>query len=179
MTRLTKEGRKDGMGMEEAEDRLGGGGGEGGGRAEAAVKQSPVPQPAVAAAAAGTVMGKEEARKVEGEWVEPICRNDPSRFVLFPMKHPDLWEMYKRHEASFWTAEEVDLSQDMGDWQVRREGGKEGGKEEGREGGKEGRREGGQGLQALKRRRKTPLTLSAERNSSSPPPSVRPVPCRD
>ncbi|GAB5031172.1 ribonucleoside-diphosphate reductase small chain [Nannochloropsis oceanica] len=117
MTRLTKEGRKDGMGMEEAEDRLGGGGGEGGGRAEAAVKQSPAPQPAAAAAASGTVMGKEEARKVEGEWVEPICRNDPSRFVLFPMKHPDLWEMYKRHEASFWTAEEVDLSQDMGDWQ--------------------------------------------------------------
>jgi ribonucleoside-diphosphate reductase beta chain len=51
--------------------------------------------------------------------VEPICREDPSRFVLFPMKHPDLWDMYKKHEASFWTAEEVDLSADMDDWQVR------------------------------------------------------------
>lgn len=63
----------------------------------------------------------EAAEAAEGaDWVEPICRADPSRFVLFPMRHPDLWEMYKRHEASFWTAEEVDLSQDMEDWRVRR-----------------------------------------------------------
>lgn len=52
-----------------------------------------------------------------GKFVEPICRDDPSRFVLFPMKYPDLWQMYKRHEASFWTAEEVDLSADVEDWQ--------------------------------------------------------------
>lgn len=44
-------------------------------------------------------------------FVEPICRADPSRFVLFPIKHAELWEMYKKAKASFWTVEEVDLSQ--------------------------------------------------------------------
>ncbi len=47
---------------------------------------------------------------------EPILIEDPLRFVLFPIKHHDIWEMYKKHEASFWTAEEIDLSQDLGDW---------------------------------------------------------------
>lgn len=62
---------------------------------------------------------KQQQAKAEQEddFVEPICRDDPTRFVLFPMKHPDLWQMYKRHEASFWTAEEVDLSADLEDWQ--------------------------------------------------------------
>ena len=48
---------------------------------------------------------------------EPLLTEDPLRFVLFPIKHSDIWEMYKRHEASFWTAEEIDLSQDMKDWE--------------------------------------------------------------
>jgi ribonucleoside-diphosphate reductase beta chain len=47
---------------------------------------------------------------------EPLLVEDPLRFVLFPIKHHDIWQMYKRHEASFWTAEEIDLSQDMKDW---------------------------------------------------------------
>ncbi len=47
---------------------------------------------------------------------EPLLIEDPLRFVLFPIKHGDIWEMYKRHEASFWTAEEIDLSQDQKDW---------------------------------------------------------------
>ena len=47
---------------------------------------------------------------------EPILVEDPLRFVLFPIKHHDIWEMYKKHEASFWTAEEIDLSQDLNDW---------------------------------------------------------------
>jgi ribonucleoside-diphosphate reductase beta chain len=47
---------------------------------------------------------------------EPLLVEDPLRFVLFPIKHSDIWEMYKRHEASFWTAEEIDLSQDQKDW---------------------------------------------------------------
>ncbi|CAM9728178.1 unnamed protein product, partial [Phaeothamnion confervicola] len=50
-------------------------------------------------------------------FVEAICREDSSRFVLFPIKHPDLWQMYKQAKASFWTVEEVDLSQDMSDWE--------------------------------------------------------------
>lgn len=48
---------------------------------------------------------------------EPLLVEDPLRFVLFPIRHHDIWEMYKKHEASFWTAEEIDLSQDMKDWE--------------------------------------------------------------
>lgn len=51
-------------------------------------------------------------------FIEPICRADDSgsRFSLFPIEHPDLWNMYKQHVASFWTAEEIDLSADLTDW---------------------------------------------------------------
>lgn len=41
---------------------------------------------------------------------EPLLRENPRRFVIFPIQYPDIWEMYKKAEASFWTAEEVDLS---------------------------------------------------------------------
>lgn len=47
---------------------------------------------------------------------EPILRANPHRFVLFPLQYKDMWEMYKKHEASFWTAEEIDLSADYKDW---------------------------------------------------------------
>jgi ribonucleoside-diphosphate reductase beta chain len=47
---------------------------------------------------------------------EPILQENKDRFVLFPIKHNDIWEMYKKAEASFWTAEEIDLSSDMQDW---------------------------------------------------------------
>jgi ribonucleoside-diphosphate reductase beta chain len=47
---------------------------------------------------------------------EPILIENKDRFVLFPIKHKDIWEMYKKAEASFWTAEEVDLGSDMADW---------------------------------------------------------------
>lgn len=46
---------------------------------------------------------------------EPILVENTDRFVLFPIKHDDIWKMYKQAEASFWTAEEIDLSQDMVD----------------------------------------------------------------
>ena len=46
---------------------------------------------------------------------ELLCPN-PHRFVLFPIKHHEIWAMYKKHEASFWTVEEIDLSRDMKDW---------------------------------------------------------------
>ncbi len=48
--------------------------------------------------------------------IEPILQENPNRFVLFPIKHDDIWKMYKLQEASFWTAEEIDLSQDLNDW---------------------------------------------------------------
>lgn len=47
---------------------------------------------------------------------EPILLENKSRFVLFPIKHNAVWEMYKKAEASFWTAEEVDLSGDLEHW---------------------------------------------------------------
>lgn len=48
---------------------------------------------------------------------EPLLQDNDKRFVLFPIKHREIWEMYKKAEASFWTAEEIDLSQDMTDWE--------------------------------------------------------------
>ncbi|KAA8548580.1 hypothetical protein F0562_000264 [Nyssa sinensis] len=47
---------------------------------------------------------------------EPILAENSLRFCMFPIRYPQLWEMYKKAEASFWTAEEVDLSQDMQQW---------------------------------------------------------------
>ena len=47
---------------------------------------------------------------------EPILAENKDRFVIFPIKHNDIWEYYKKSEASFWTAEEIDLSQDINDW---------------------------------------------------------------
>jgi ribonucleoside-diphosphate reductase beta chain len=48
---------------------------------------------------------------------EPILKENKDRFVLFPIKHPEIWEMYKKAEASFWTAEEIDLHADLTDWE--------------------------------------------------------------
>jgi ribonucleoside-diphosphate reductase beta chain len=48
--------------------------------------------------------------------LEPILQENKNRFVIFPIKHHDIWEFYKSMEASFWTAEEIDLSQDLNDW---------------------------------------------------------------
>ncbi len=47
---------------------------------------------------------------------EPILKENKDRFVLFPITHNDIWQFYKKAEASFWTAEEIDLSQDLKDW---------------------------------------------------------------
>ena len=51
------------------------------------------------------------------EMIEPILQENESRFVLFPIKHDHIWKMYKQAVASFWTAEEVDLSPDLQDWE--------------------------------------------------------------
>ena len=48
--------------------------------------------------------------------IEPILQENKDRFVLFPIKHNDIWEWYKKQEACFWTAEEIDLHQDISDW---------------------------------------------------------------
>ncbi|KAL5002176.1 ribonucleotide reductase [Aspergillus recurvatus] len=50
---------------------------------------------------------------------EPLLQENPHRFVLFPIKYHEIWQMYKKAEASFWTAEEIDLSKDLHDWNNR------------------------------------------------------------
>ena len=47
---------------------------------------------------------------------EPLLKENKGRFVLFPIQHDDIWNYYKKAEASFWTAEEIDLHQDLTDW---------------------------------------------------------------
>src|SRR3990167_4036643 len=49
--------------------------------------------------------------------IEPILQENKNRFVLFPIQHDAIWKMYKKAEASFWTAEEIDLSHDQKDWE--------------------------------------------------------------
>ena len=46
---------------------------------------------------------------------EPLLQENKDRFVIFPIEHHDIWEWYKKCEASFWTAEEIDLHQDLND----------------------------------------------------------------
>ena len=48
--------------------------------------------------------------------IEPILQENKDRFVIFPIKHQDIWEWYKKQEACIWTAEEIDLHTDLNDW---------------------------------------------------------------
>ena len=50
------------------------------------------------------------------EHIEPMLQENMNRFVLFPIQHAEIWEMYKLHAAAFWTAEEIDLAEDAKDW---------------------------------------------------------------
>lgn len=54
--------------------------------------------------------------------IEPILIENQKRYVLFPIEHKDLFDMYKKAEASFWTVEEVDLSRDLKDWESLKDG---------------------------------------------------------
>jgi ribonucleoside-diphosphate reductase beta chain len=47
---------------------------------------------------------------------ELLLKENKDRFVILPINYPRIWEMYKKHEAGFWTAEEIDLSGDIKDW---------------------------------------------------------------
>ena len=53
---------------------------------------------------------------------EPLLKEDPSRFVIFPIKHHDMWDYYKKSVASLWTAEEIDLGSDIKDWNSMNDG---------------------------------------------------------
>ena len=53
---------------------------------------------------------------------ELLLKENPNRFVIFPIKFPKIWEMYKKHEASFWTTEEIDLETDIQHWRHKLNG---------------------------------------------------------
>jgi len=68
-----------------------------------------------------TLVASAPISRVSAQWKEleksdPLLMENPKRFVMFPIQYPQVWEMYKKHEASFWTAEEIDLSADNKDW---------------------------------------------------------------
>ncbi|KAM3960867.1 ribonucleoside-diphosphate reductase subunit M2 [Aphomia sociella] len=62
-------------------------------------------------------MEVEKESQVFDPQLEPLLKENPRRFVIFPIQYPDIWNMYKKAEASFWTVEEVDLSKDLSDWE--------------------------------------------------------------
>ncbi|XP_013855500.1 ribonucleoside-diphosphate reductase subunit M2 isoform X2 [Austrofundulus limnaeus] len=55
--------------------------------------------------------------EAESREEEPLLKDNPRRFVIFPIQYHDIWQMYKQAEASFWTVEEVDLSKDLQHWE--------------------------------------------------------------
>ena len=61
---------------------------------------------------------KHKIAKMNGRLApEPLLQINPNCFFLFPIHHDDIWKMYKQAEASFWTAEEIDLTSDLQDWE--------------------------------------------------------------
>ncbi|KAK9379769.1 ribonucleotide reductase [Kockiozyma suomiensis] len=62
---------------------------------------------------------KERAALKALEAKEPLLVENKNRFVLFPIKYHEIWQMYKKAEASFWVSEEIDLGKDMHDWENR------------------------------------------------------------
>ena len=48
--------------------------------------------------------------------MESLLNENENRYVIFPIQHKPFWDMYKKAEANFWTAEELDLSKDLTDW---------------------------------------------------------------
>jgi ribonucleoside-diphosphate reductase subunit M2 len=70
----------------------------------------------LASAAKELPLSRVSVEYIELEKNDPLLRDNPQRWVMFPIKYPEVWELYKKHEASFWTAEEIDLSSDNADW---------------------------------------------------------------
>jgi hypothetical protein len=63
------------------------------------------------------VISEHKKAELDGRHLEePLLKENPTRFVLFPIQDNDIWNMYKKAEASFWTAEEIDLASDLKDW---------------------------------------------------------------
>jgi ribonucleoside-diphosphate reductase beta chain len=75
--------------------------------------------PAVAKSASLERLCAESSALWAREKDEAVLRENKDRFVLFPIKHDAMWQMYKKHQSAFWTAEEIDLSTDQRDWATR------------------------------------------------------------
>jgi spore coat polysaccharide biosynthesis protein SpsF (cytidylyltransferase family) len=58
----------------------------------------------------------ESLEQLQDNFVEPILQENPTRFTLFPIQKPKLFQKYKNHVSVFWTPEEIDLAKDMKDW---------------------------------------------------------------
>ncbi len=58
-----------------------------------------------------------EPQERTAQSIEPLLMENKDRFVIFPIRYHDIWHFYKKAQASFWTAEEIDLSHDLGDWE--------------------------------------------------------------
>merc|ERR1711936_250192 len=67
------------------------------------------------------IIGKEKAlapvQTKKYDETEPLLKENPHRFVILPIQYDDIWAMYKKAMASFWTAEEIDLTADLRDWE--------------------------------------------------------------
>lgn len=59
----------------------------------------------------------QNSKYTEEEVEEPILLENENRFVLFPIRYHEIYGMYKKHLASFWTPDEIDLTQDLRDWE--------------------------------------------------------------
>jgi ribonucleoside-diphosphate reductase beta chain len=81
-------------------------------KTSAGTQQEAIEPLALPPAAEGT-----ETSEVVKQIPEPLLNDVDDRFVIFPIRHPDLWAKYKQHMAVFWTPEEIDLSKDMKDWE--------------------------------------------------------------
>jgi len=88
----------------------------GGGYDQAQLSQAPASAAEAGSGKLAAPLSRISAEFIELEKSDPLLMENPRRFVMFPIQYPQVWEMYKKHEASFWTAEEVDLSQDNKDW---------------------------------------------------------------
>lgn len=77
---------------------------------------APAEPPAIALTEAAAAAGADEEPQPK-PLREPMLTDNDDRFVIFPIRHPDIWSMYKKHMAVHWTPEEVDLSKDMKDWE--------------------------------------------------------------
>lgn len=93
-------------------------------RSKSAIKTRPTTP--IAPVVVETIVAPEPAEvKVRTKRVpkpEPMLIPNPKRFVLFPIAHHDLYDMYKKHLSTEWRPEEVDMSSDIKDWEKMDEG---------------------------------------------------------